>query len=214
MNHIRPHRVFHMVEPQDRGFYTWLPTKDWAMSTLEISVLVALLKAIRPRKLFEIGTYIGESTRIFAANMEGANSKVFTLDLEKTAGVVFEGRDEAIAEKAVAATRPFTDPVYADRIQQLLGDSMYFDAAGFAGQMQYVFIDGNHNVEYVQKDTENALLMLDKNSPSVIVWHDYGNPHHPDLTRYLDDLSQEMPLCHVEETMLVFYVNGLEGGPL
>ena len=210
MFHIRPHQVFNLVNPQERKFLMWLPTSGWAMTTLETSILVALFKFAKPRNVFEFGTFHGETTRILAANMGSPDGKVFTLDLEKMDGVVFEGRDKILAEEAVASRRPFEDPEYAARINQLLGDSMLFDASKFAGQIHFVLVDGNHNVNYVKKDTQNAMLMLATNESACMVWHDYGNPHHPDLTRYLNDLSYEIPLYHVEETMLVFYTRGLK----
>jgi len=210
MFHIRPHQVLNLVNPQERKFLMWLPTSGWAMTTLETSILVALLKLTKPRNVFEFGTFHGETTRILAANMGDPDGKIFTLDLEKMDGVVFEGRDKILAEEAVASKRPFEDPEYAARIKQLLDDSMLFDFAKFAGQINFVLVDGNHNVNYVKKDTQNAMLMLTTNESACMVWHDYGNPHHPDLTRYLNDLSNEIPLYHVEETMLVFYTRGLE----
>jgi hypothetical protein len=47
-------------------------------------------------------------------------------------------------------------------------------------------------------------------SPSCIIWHDYGNREFPQLTQYLDDLASDMTLYHVEGTMLVFHLKGVE----
>lgn len=39
---------------------------------------------------------------------------------------------------------------------------------------------------------------------SCIAWHDYGNPNYPDNTNYLNNLSEELSIFHVEETMVCF----------
>ena len=41
---------------------------------------------------------------------------------------------------------------------------------------------------------------------SCLAWHDYENPSYPDLTRYLKNLSNQLPMYHVEETMICFYL--------
>lgn len=76
-------------------------------------------------------------------------------------------------------------------------------------QFQFIFIDANHELSYVRRDTENSLRML-ANSPSCIVWHDYKNPDFPELTQYLDDLSEELKIYHIGDTMLAFHLLGHE----
>ena len=72
--------------------------------------------------------------------------------------------------------------------------------------MQFVLIDGGHQLEVVTKDTENAFRLIDPSKPGCIVWHDYLNPHYQ-ITEYLDGLSAEHRLYHVQETKYVIYFN-------
>jgi hypothetical protein len=46
-----------------------------------------------------------------------------------------------------------------------------------------------------------------------VVWHDYGNPQFPELTQYLEELSAQMPIYHIEDTMLAFHLLGKEVSP-
>ncbi len=95
------------------------------------------------------------------------------------------------------------------KVEQLFCDSYVFDSEPYEGRIAFVFIDGNHALKYVEKDTANALRMTPRNRPSAVIWHDYGNPACADLTRYLDSLSEGMPLHHIEETMFVIRLQGL-----
>ncbi|MDD4803371.1 MAG: class I SAM-dependent methyltransferase [Syntrophomonas sp.] len=207
MFNIRPHQVFHMVKPEDRKITVQLPTSRTALSALETFILMALFKAIKPQKVFEFGTYLGETTLTWAYNLEGNDSKIYTLDLPAVQGVEFQGRDEWCADIATSNHKYFEGKDEADGIIQIWGDSLYFEPAELLNSIQYIFIDGNHMKKYAAKDTENAITMLDKTVPSCVIWHDYGNPEHPELTKYLDELSAQYDIYHVQATMLAFYLN-------
>jgi len=60
-------------------------------------------------------------------------------------------------------------------VKQILQDSMTFDGSEYAGKFQFIFIDGNHEVSYVRKDTENSFKMFSEDK-GCIIWHDYGHP--------------------------------------
>ena len=207
MFHIRPHQVFHMVKSEDRKFSMQLPTSKTALSTLETSILMTLFKAIKPQRIFEFGTYLGETTLTWAYNLEGQDSKIFTLDLPTTHGIEFQGSDEKCAKVGISNRKHFENTDQAEKIVSILEDSLYFNPEQYSDSMQYIFIDANHLVKYASKDTENAMIMLDEQVPSCIIWHDYGNPKHLELTQYLDELSTRYDIYHVQETMLAFYLN-------
>ena len=73
--------------------------------------------------------------------------------------------------------------------------------------MDFLFIDGGHDRFTVESDTENALVLAAAKKPSCIMWHDYGNAEYPDLTSYLDELSQRLEIFHIEDTMLCAWFN-------
>jgi hypothetical protein len=198
-----------MLGPDERDFAGQLPRGtgvDGGVTVLEGCLLVAVLKAIQPASVFEFGTYLGDTTRLLARNL-GEPGVVYTLDLDSTTGVELEGSDATLASRSVTAERSFERS--GAEVIQLLGDSYVFDPTPHAGRIGLVFVDGNHALKYVERDTANALRMTAKHGPSAIVWHDYGNPEYPDVKRHLDSLSGQMPLCHIEETFLVLGLRGL-----
>jgi hypothetical protein len=202
IEHIRPHQIFAMIDPDERDFAGELPRPiGGAVTALEACLLVALLRVVRPTNVFEFGTYLGDTARLLARNLPTPGGVVYTLDLACTDGVEFEGDGAVLANRSVAAARSFRGP--GARVNQLLGDSYMFDPTPYEGTMGLVFIDGNHALKYVERDTANALRMVPEHGPAAIVWHDYGNLQCPEATRYLDSLSERMALCHIEETLLV-----------
>jgi hypothetical protein len=81
---------------------------------------------------------------------------------------------------------------------------MTFDFSEWFGTIDMVFVDGGHDVPTAKADTENALKLIRSHKPAIILWHDYRGPEYPELTDYLDALSEEIPLTHIEDTKLVF----------
>jgi predicted O-methyltransferase YrrM len=68
------------------------------------------------------------------------------------------------------------------RIQFLKQDSARFDPAPYAGQMDFVFVDGAHNTEYVRNDSEKGWSMLKPGG--IMAWHDCA-VGDPEVIRYL-----------------------------
>ena len=173
----------------------------------EALVLLLALRQVEPTNVFEFGTFHGETTRMLAGNLPNPDARIFTLDIKDTDGIRFIGVDEQIAEESIGESVVFDDP----RITRLFCDSLHFDSTPYHGKMQYIFIDGNHALEYVRADTANALQMLDRTRPGVILWHDFENPDFPELTDFLVALAKALPnMYHVERpdhTSLVFYLN-------
>ena len=98
----------------------------------------------------------------------------------------------------------FVNTPYESRVRRLFGDSNIFDFAPYHDKVNMIYIDGGHDLRTVRSDTQNAFSMLDTGRIGCIAWHDYRNPEYPELTQFLDELSSEHELKHVEETMTVF----------
>lgn len=206
MEHIRPHQIFAMIGAHERAFTGALPRPiGGSVTALEACLLVAVLRAVKPVRAFEFGTYLGDTTRLLAENLGKPDGIVYTLDIATTEGIEFENEaDPVLADRSVAADRSFTG--LTAEVTQLLGDSYEFDPSPYEGMVGIVFIDGNHAPKYLEKDTANALRMVAAEGPAAVVWHDYGNPQCPEVAQYLDLLSTSMALCHIEETMLVLHL--------
>ena len=214
MNHIRPYQLLGIADGyEDREeIKFFMPPAQGAgsLSTLESVVLLKLLRCVEPDYLFEFGTYKGYTTRLLLENLpasEVTGARIYTLDLPALDDVVFQGADKSLAQEALSFVRKYVGRERADLVKQLLQDSMALDPQPYAGKFQYIFVDANHELSYVRRDTENAFKML-ADAPACVIWHDYGNPQFPELTHYLDELAREVPLYHVENSMVVFHLKG------
>lgn len=151
-------------------------------------------------KYFEIGTWRGESI----INLVDVAKDLNTLDL---------GNDDF---------KTFNLPQeYADahgffiknnsKIKQHLGDSTQFDYAGLNQKFDVIFIDGNHEYDFVVSDTKNVFKHL-VHENSIVIWHDYA--FSPEKIRYeiLNAILEGTPsekqefLYHVENTMCAIYI--------
>jgi hypothetical protein len=213
MKHIRPHQVLNIPDHMgDKVNFFMPPAYGGSPLVLESIMLIKLLKVVDPDQAFEFGTFTGITTRLMIENMSEnpeIAQRIHTLDLPDTAGITFQGSDKIVAEKSIGFERAYKKSSKQHQINQIFQDSMTFDPKPLAYKIQFIFVDGNHHVDYATNDTQNAFTMLG-GSPACIVWHDYGNPEYPELTAYLEELSLQKPLYHIEETMLAFYPVGFE----
>jgi predicted O-methyltransferase YrrM len=184
------------------------------VSLLESLALAYLARASRAETVFEIGTYDGFSTYHLARNT-GETARVYTLNLPlegRTAGDLPQysllehhgdaTTDAELARRGLGAVYRASDA--AGKVTQLLGDSLTYDFAPYAGKVDLVFIDGGHSYRHVRSDTENALRMLSPHG--IIVWHDF-NTQHRDIYRYLATLAATRPLYHLADTRLAIHLN-------
>jgi hypothetical protein len=135
------------------------------------------------------------------------------LDLPDIGDVTFQGSDRELALESMSLSTKYLTSPKKYLVEQLLLDSMTLNPEDYAKKFQFIFIDANHELKYVKKDTENALKMLAPGL-SCIVWHDYGNPQFPELTQYLNALSLRIKIYHIGDTMLAFYLIGKEVAPV
>ncbi len=153
-------------------------------------ILSGIVKRLAPRTVFEIGTYLGETTLALARSCPQA--QLYTLDLpdpETRKQTALEFTDEYLFERWDRGVA-FRDQPEAKRIQCLQGDSAKFDFSPYAGRMDVIFIDASHSYSYVKADTEAALKMLSPDG--AILWHDY--PTYPGIFAYLNELAREQNL--------------------
>ena len=173
----------------------------------EMLILGAATRALRPNRVFEIGTYNGRTTSIFALNAP-AGATIFTLDLPPGADVEDQGRGLYIDTdinlvKDRKSENFITFLNLTDRCQQLYCDSMQFDPAPYRGSIDLGFIDGAHALPYVQNDTVKMGSMMSENG--VVFWHDYGGKgRFRPLAEYLESLGRQAPVYRVMGTTLAW----------
>lgn len=145
------------------------------VSLYELFVLCSIMTNIKANRIFEIGTYEGNSTYHLALNSD-PKAQIFTLDLPKE--LLTKQSDSKIVkeyEKGIIAGRRFSGNSLESKIIQLWGDSTNFNFSPYKQSIDMVFIDGDHSYDTVKSDTRNALMMLshEPNKKTCIIWHDY-----------------------------------------
>lgn len=172
----------------------------------ELAYLALLTCAIKPRNIFEIGTFRGRTALNFALNSPD-DCTVWTLDLPQEERETFVGECHDADSKIVGASITGADYKGKDcehKIKQLFGNSGNFDFSPFFGKMDLVFVDGAHHYPAVNCDTANALRMISQNG--IIVWHDFANyGDYNDVTRAVMDLIPPEEVIQISNSQLAVY---------
>lgn len=141
------------------------------MHRIDIEALTAALLACQPKRIFEIGTYRGASSEMMLRLLPKARVISIAFVSEPQAGRQFNNDELSVRDVGALVS-----PENRGRYTQLIGDSHQIDPAAFVrdhGQMDLVFIDGDHSREGVRQDTDLARAILAKGG--AIAWHD-ANP--------------------------------------
>jgi len=215
--HIRPYQLLSIEDGLSDEIKFFMPALEAAgsLTVIESIMLLKLMRCVSPTHVFEFGTYKGYTTRLLLENIperDVAGERIYTLDLPDLDNIVFQGTDKDLATESITYQRKYLSSPRKNLVKQILQDSMTLDPELYSKKFQFIFIDANHEVSYVCRDTENALVML-ADAPSCVVWHDYGNPQFPELTQYLENLSARIPVYHIEDTMLAFHLLGKTVAP-
>jgi hypothetical protein len=214
MHHIRPYKLFTIIDGRspERIVQAALPHGQafGGLTLLETFLIIASTRIVSAKRVFEFGTFRGNTTLNLALNVPD-DGEVLTLDLDRQHAeeAVQHAADAPLTQVHLAskASLDFMGRSASAKVRTLSGDSTKFDFSRWNGSVDCIFIDGGHDLDTVTSDTQNALEMASRTKPSCILWHDYGNLEYPDLTSYLDDLSSERDLFHIEDTMLCVWFN-------
>ena len=172
----------------------------------QLACLALLTKALKPRRVFEIGTFRGRTALNFALNAP-EDAEIFTLDLPP------DDRDGAQhrtnASDAEIISQSLTGSHYKgtdmeSRITQLFGDSASFDFSPYFGSVDLVYVDGAHDYTAVCRDSENAIKML--RAGGYVLWDEFCNyGDYNDVTRAVLDMAPKGEIVHVANTQLAVY---------
>jgi hypothetical protein len=215
MHHIRPYKLFTLLnaEVSDRVAHVPVPKRRGlgGISLLETFLLITAIRLVSAKRIFEFGTFLGSTTLNLALNSPD-DAKIFTLDLDHDSakGIAQDACDAPLTGMHLSAglNLDFSSTNVNHKIETLFGNSREFDGSPWAGTIDLAFIDGGHDVPTASADTKNAMLMVRQESPSCILWHDYRNRDCEALTKYLDQLSEEIEIFHIEDTMLSIAFQG------
>ena len=184
---------------------------EWAVPAAELLTIATLCAALRPERIFEFGTYTGESTLVMALNTP-PSTQITTIDLDPTA------RDTHAHGLGVGNYPQFTVGAAfrgsrsAAKIDQRFGDTRTFDYAPFGGLIDLIYIDADHTYAFAQADTANALQML--RPGGAILWDDYtwtdAHPESAGVTRTVNELAATRPIYRIAGTRFAFYRDQVE----
>jgi len=177
---------------------------------IELMVLSGVVNTIKPKRLFEIGTFDGRTTLNLAINSPD-NSEIITIDLPKEnidkSKLNLEKGDYLFIDKNESGSC-FTKSSWAPKIEQLYGDTASFDFSNYYQSTDFVFVDASHHHEYVINDSHIAMKLINSNQDKnkMIFWHDYST--NTGVTGALNELYRTndayKDLKHIEGTSLVF----------
>ncbi|HVS06629.1 MAG TPA: class I SAM-dependent methyltransferase [Candidatus Dormibacteraeota bacterium] len=177
--------------------------EQWALPYGEAYVLAVVAAYLRPRTVFEFGTFTGASTLLMAQHA-GPDACLFTLDLPPEDRRFWLPGTESLSREAQRKRigERFRDTPYQRQVTQLHGDSATFDFSPYRGRIDLVFVDAVHTYEYVKNDTLKALEML--SSRGTIIWDDCSAAI-PDVPRALEVFGEAIPIYRVAETRLAVH---------
>jgi hypothetical protein len=173
----------------------------------ELLYLATAARVLRPRKVFEIGTFSGRTTAAFILNSP-PGTEVVTLDLPPDDTLdAGEQKDYIDTDVNLVRGRKLASFIHdlrlGDRCRQVWCDSLQFDPSPHLGTVELGFIDGAHSLPYVKNDTEKMARMVSERG--IVFWHDYGGKgRFRPLTEYLESLAGEFSLFRVPNTTLAW----------
>ena len=154
-------------------------------SLYEQLVLATLVRVLKPKRCFEIGTSLGFTTRVLASN-SSADCRIDTLDVSSEPRIGSAFRNTSAAWK----------------IQQHVASSVEFSFEPYKGKIDLAFIDGSHEFQDVLRDTANTIPML---SPTgVALWHDVS-PNCPGVVKALEASADSKGIRRIQNTSFGFY---------
>ena len=172
------------------------------VSVNELMMLCLFVRHRQPQRLVEIGTADGRTT-INLALHSPQNAEIFTFDLPPEAPQAALESGPDFRQLHIPQTgNLFSQHPSGAKIRRILHDSTTFDWTPYQRSIDFVFIDGAHDLGSIRKDTENALRVV--RPGGTIFWHDYNNPVVPDVTAWLNELGHRHPVKWINETTLAY----------
>ena len=178
----------------------WLRMSEgWELPLEECRCLAVLLGRLQPRRVFEIGTFRGRTTRLIAERTP-PDAVIYTLDRPWQEWQASYPYFVKLPDDLIGET--FRDAPIRSKITQLYGNSQQFDFRPYYGQMDAVFVDGDHRFDAVRNDSEEALRLVAPGG--IVIWDDY-QVSQPGVAHYLNGLSQRYGVSRIEHTRLACY---------
>ena len=169
----------------------------------ELIILSTICAYSAPKSIVEFGTFDGLTALHFAINSP-PSARVVTIDLHPDDPIRQTTTDDTFYSKGMRVGSQFEAAPEAGKIQQVFCNTLEFDQTPLAGKVDMIFIDAGHAYELVRSDSNKALEMIGPGG--IVLWHDYHYAHEG-VYRWLNELSDRLPLFQVPGTKLVCHVS-------
>lgn len=180
--------------------------QDIVSPLYELFNIAAISAILQPQRVFEIGTHLGASALMIGKNVP-ASTEIFTLDLPQKDLSKNNVMNPTESDNPYEVGELFKNGDEAKRIQQLYGDSTQFDYSPYFNNIDLIFIDGNHEYDFVKSDSINAFKML--RPGGCIIWDDYHWDYDlfwcAGVTQYLNEIAEEHNVYRIAGTRLGIY---------
>lgn len=202
--------LFHGIEKIDLRFpVSRLERRgEWALPLPELLTVAAVCSYTQARRIYEMGTYTGATTLVMAMNAP-EDADIFTLDLDAADRAALRTTVDGADASAFVVGACYRDTCFANRVHQLLGNTLTFDHSPYYGTIDLVLIDANHTYPYVRRDSETAFRLL--RPGGTIIWDDYAwEERHPDcagVAQRLNELASTHRLFQIHGTRLAIYLD-------
>jgi predicted O-methyltransferase YrrM len=167
----------------------------WNVKLHEQIYLWAAVQGLKPKQLFEFGTFDGGSTRCFAEAAPD-DAVITTIDLPVE---LFDKQDPEAFDGTRVGEQYKSSPA-AHKIKQIRADASTYDFTSLAGTMDFIFVDAAHDYPHGLSDSRAALKLVNP-STGVIIWHDF-EPYWHGLVHAILEATAGQPLCRLAGTSM------------
>ncbi len=166
-----------------------LPAGPWSSPVADIVTLAKIALCVAPRRVLEVGSYRGYTTRLLAEHTPDS-CRIVAFDRDPRHGEAYRGTElERKIERRVGSVGP---------------EAFAMDPPG---SFDLIFLDADHVLEAVHHDTSVLLPLVAPNG--VFVWHDYANwgrfSRKNGVPETLHQLAQDLPVVAISGSWLAAY---------
>lgn len=175
--------------------HTAFQRHGWNVKLHEEIFLAAAVHQLKPKTIFEIGTFDGNTTRRLA---EAApyDAKIYTMDLPVE---MFDATQGPSVFNGSRVGERFADSRARNKIHQIRADATTFDFSPYQESIDFIFVDAAHDYSHGLIDSRNAMKMI--RPGGTIIWHDF-EPYWSGLIHAICEATAGQPLRRLAGTSM------------